>query len=88
MQRQQASLEGRVGNRVALIARAEQAISEIEFQTASFTENTEAEVETNLGQTREQIAEISERLRARERLGGLCVRPPTESLDRFTLLAV
>ena len=37
----------RVGNRVALIARAEQAISEIEFQTASFTENTEAEVETN-----------------------------------------
>ena len=79
LQRQQASLDGRVGNRVALIARAEQAISEIEFQTASFTENTEAEVETNLGQTREQIAEISERLRgARERLERTLVRAPTD----------
>ena len=62
LQRQQAALEGSIGNRVALVARAEQSIAEITFQRHGLLDEREAEIEAALADTRDQISQIKDRL--------------------------
>jgi len=62
LQRQQASLQGSIDNREALMARAEQTIAETEFQRLTVLEQNRAEIETDLRETQTQLQDLREQL--------------------------
>lgn len=62
LQRQQASLQGSIDNREALMARAEQTIAETEFQRLTVLEQNRAEIETELRDTQTQLQDLREQL--------------------------
>ncbi|MDF1793330.1 MAG: HlyD family type I secretion periplasmic adaptor subunit [Thalassobaculaceae bacterium] len=62
LQREQASLQGSIDNREALMARAEQTIAETEFQRLTLQEQNRAEIETNLRDIQTQLRDLREQL--------------------------
>ena len=79
LQRQQAALDGSIGNRVAMVARAEQAIAEISFQRNGVLDEREAQIEAALADAREQIRQIKDRLTsANDNLARTKIRAPND----------
>ena len=66
LQRTAAQLEGSIGNRTALAARAEQTIAETEFQLVNIREKAASDVETELRRVQEQLADLVDRLAGAE----------------------
>jgi HlyD family secretion protein/epimerase transport system membrane fusion protein len=79
LQRQQAALDGSIGNRVAMVARAEQSIAEISFQRNGVLDEREAQIEAALADAREQIRQIKDRLTsANDNLARTKIRAPND----------
>lgn len=77
LQRQQASLQGSIDNREALMARAEQTIAETEFQRLTVVEQNRAEIETELRDTQTQLQDLREQLvSAEDQISRNTVRAP------------
>ena len=77
LERTEAQLEGDIGNREALIARAEQTIAETEFQKIILIEQTASEVERELRKVQDVLADIEDRLTAaRDALDRTLIRAP------------
>jgi HlyD family type I secretion membrane fusion protein len=77
LERSKAQLEGSIGNRNALIARAEQAIAETEYQRVNLVEQAASEVETQLREVQAQLADVGDKLKAAtEVLGRTQIRAP------------
>lgn len=77
LERQQASLQGSIDNRNALMARAEQTIAETEFQRLTVLEQERAEIETELRETQTQLQDLREQLvSAEDTLNRNTVRAP------------
>ena len=62
LERIEAQLDGSIGNREALIARAEQTIAETEFQKVNLIEQSASEVEAELREVQDMLAGIEDRL--------------------------
>lgn len=62
LMRTEAKLEGSIDNRKALISRAEQGISEIEYQLVGLLDRNEAEVETEMRAVQEELLDTNDRL--------------------------
>ncbi|MEO9901649.1 HlyD family type I secretion periplasmic adaptor subunit [Nisaea sp.] len=79
LERTAVQLEGSIGNRRALVARAEQTIAETEFQLLNTEERFKTEVETNLRQVQDQMIDLKDRLTgARDALDRTRIRAPQD----------
>ncbi|MBO6560732.1 MAG: HlyD family type I secretion periplasmic adaptor subunit [Nisaea sp.] len=77
LERTAVQLEGSIGNRKALIARAEQTIAETEFQLLNTQERFKTEVETSLREVQDQLIDLKDRLKAaRDALDRTRIRAP------------
>jgi HlyD family type I secretion membrane fusion protein len=77
LQRTAAQLEGSIGNREALIARAEQTIAETEFQLIGLIEQNASEIEGQLRQVRDVLVDVVDRRKAaRDALDRTQIRAP------------
>jgi HlyD family type I secretion membrane fusion protein len=77
LERTEAQLQGSIGNREALIARAEQTISEIEFQKVNLIEQSASEVEAELREVQNILEDLEDRLTgARDSLDRSQIRAP------------
>lgn len=79
LERTAVQLEGSIGNRKALIARAEQTIAETEFQLLNTQERFKTEVETSLREVQDQLIDVRDRLKAaRDALDRTRIRAPQD----------
>ncbi|UUX49396.1 HlyD family type I secretion periplasmic adaptor subunit [Nisaea acidiphila] len=79
LERTAVQLEGSIGNRKALIARAEQTIAETEFQLLNTQERFKTEVETSLREVQDQLIDVRDRLKAaRDALDRTRIRSPQD----------
>jgi HlyD family type I secretion membrane fusion protein len=77
LERTEAQLEGSIGNREALVARAEQTISETEFQKINLIEQSASEVEAELREVQNILEDLEDRLTgARDALDRSQIRAP------------
>lgn len=77
LERTEAQLEGSIGNREALIARARQTISETEFQKINLVEQSASEVEAELREVQNILEDLEDRLTgARDLLDRSQIRAP------------
>jgi HlyD family type I secretion membrane fusion protein len=77
LERTEAQLQGSIGNREALIARAEQTISETEFQKINLIEQSASEVEAELREVQNTLEDLEDRLTgARDLLDRSQIRAP------------
>jgi len=77
LERTEAQLKGDIGNREALIARAEQTIAETEYQKVISVEQTASEVEAELRKVQDVLVDIEDRLTAaRDALDRTLIRAP------------
>ena len=77
LERTEAQLHGSIGNREALIARAEQTISETEFQKVNLIEQSASEVEGELREVQNILEDLEDRLTAaRDSLDRSQIRAP------------
>jgi HlyD family type I secretion membrane fusion protein len=77
LERTEAQLHGSIGNREALIARAEQTISETEFQKINLIEQSASEVEAELREVQNILEDLEDRLTAaRDSLDRSQIRAP------------
>lgn len=79
LERTAVQLEGSIGNRKALIARAEQTIAETDFQLLNTQERFKTEVETSLREVQDQLIDLRDRLKAaRDALDRTRIRSPQD----------
>lgn len=77
LERTEAQLHGSIGNREALTARAEQTISETEFQKINLIEQSASEVEAELREVQNILEDLEDRLTAaRDSLDRSQIRAP------------
>lgn len=79
LERAMVQLEGSLGNRKALMARAEQTIAESEYQLVNAIEQFNTEVESSLREVRDQLIDLRDRLKAaRAALDRTRIRAPQD----------
>lgn len=79
LQRTEADLQGSIGNREALMARADQTISETEFQKAGLIQSTNAEIETDLRTAQDALEDLRQQMTAaKDALDRTVIRAPLE----------
>lgn len=77
LERTEAQLDGSIGNREALVARAEQTIAETDFQKVNLIEQAASEVEAELREVQDLLVDIEERMTgARDSLDRTQIRAP------------
>jgi HlyD family type I secretion membrane fusion protein len=77
LERTEAQLQGSIGNREALSARAEQTIAETQFQKVNLVEQASSEIEAELREVQDLLEDLEDRLTAaRDSLDRTQVRAP------------